>query len=117
MLLDVEHVEPLPGPYEILELAEGEVRVITPEKWQVGKATIQPRDGRPAKAIVILRVHVPLAEKPTIPQYWDITSQHLLAGMVGYLEGAAGKRYRFHVTKRGEGPRARFELLAEPVRT
>jgi len=112
--LDIDKLPDLPGPYEILELADGQSIEIRPIRWEIGKAEIQPRDGRPPKVIRILRVHVDPAEKPTLPHYWDITSQHLVAGLVGQLEARRGRPARYRITKHGEGPSARFTLEVLP---
>lgn len=116
MLPDLDKLETLGEPYEILELAAGETRRITPESWQLGKATIHPRDGREPKTIRVLRVHVPYSLKPTLPHWWDITAQHLVAGMLPWLERLTTNPVVFTVTKLGEGPRARFTMTTEPRR-
>lgn len=111
----LEDVEDLPGPFEILEMADGETRAFGVTGWQLGKAPIQPRDGRPKKVVLILRVHVPPEDKATLPDYWDITAQHLAAGLHAYLERGKPWRHRFTITKHGEGARGRFTLQVAPV--
>ena len=113
--LDLNELKPIPGPFEIMELADRETLTITPERWELGKAKITPRDGRPEKEIRILRLHVSPADKPTLPHYWDVTSAHLVAGLVGYLDAKSSKRLTFRITKQGTGPRARFTLDATPA--
>jgi hypothetical protein len=111
----VENLLALPGPYELWELADGETRTLRIEDYAVGKAKINPRDGRPPHDIPVLRVFVPVADKPTLPQYWDITSQHLMAALLGALE-AGGKPWpTFRVTWHGRGPRGRPSLETLPA--
>ena len=104
----------LPGPFEIFEPSPGVPTTIRPTAWQLGKAKIAPRDGRPPYEVSVLRVTVPTKDKVTLPQYWDITSKHLIAGLLGYLEAPAGGPYDFIITKSGTGPTARFVLEARP---
>jgi len=113
MLPTVESLEPLPEPFEILELIdkqEIELRILS---WEIGKAKITPRDGRPPREIQVLRVHVSTTAKPTLPHYWDITSKHLEAGLLGFLEqpGYADRVYK--IKKFGSDARARFTLDVE----
>jgi len=115
MLPALDSLEPMSEPFEILELRDGETAVLVPVRWELGKATITPRDGRPPKEIRVLRVHVDPADKPTVPAYWDITSQHLIAALLPYLEQMPGHRWRFTIRKHGWDARARFRLEAVPL--
>lgn len=102
-------------PFEMMELLDGQSITLDIGKWELGKTTIQPRDGRPAREVPVLRAHVPETQKPTLPHYWDITSKHLVTGLLGFLERDPPGRWRFTVTKRGSGPAARFTLQADPL--
>jgi len=113
-LPDLAQLSRIAEPFEWLELANGESRTLRVERHELGSTVINPRDDRDPFEIPVLRVHVPPADKPTIPAYWDISAKHLIAGMLGYLDAAAGKLYTFRVTKRGQGPAARFTLDARP---
>lgn len=115
MLPNVETLDPLPEPFEMLELVDGqeiELRILS---WTIGKAKITPRDGRPAKEVQILRVEVSTAAKPTLPPYWDISSKHLEAGLLGHLEQEGFTDKIFIIKRFGEGPKARFTLDVRPA--
>jgi len=102
------------SPMEILELADGESRVFTVLKWELGEALIHPTR-RPAGVNVrVLRVHVPTQEKPEVPQYWDVTSQTLIGSWAPLLDPGGGGSGRFKVTKKGVAPAARFTLEVLP---
>ena len=111
----LDQAEELPGPFEILELADGETKTFGVSSWEIGKMLIHPRDGRDAKWVVGLRVHVRAGEKATLPDYWDVTAQHLVAGLLPYLEQPGYPQKVFTVTKRGDGARARFTLEVVPA--
>lgn len=117
MNLDLDQLERMPEPFELLELADGQTIDLRVETWALGKATIHPRDGRPPKEIPVLRVHVPAGDKPTLPTYWDLTSKHLVAALVGYLEAGADARRIFRITWHGSGARGRpsLEILPAPA--
>ena len=110
MLPDITELDPTPDPFEMLEMDSGEQISLKPLSFSLGRAKITPRDGRPAREIRILRVDVSLDDKPTLPQYWDVTSAHLIAALYAHfsIDGYQSKVYK--ITKVGEGPRARFTL-------
>lgn len=112
--LDLDQLERMPEPFELLEMSDGQVRDLRVESWTLGKATIHPRDGRPAKEIPVLRVHVPAADKLTLPAYWDVTSKHLVAALVGHLEAGNAKGRTFRITWHGTGARGRPSLEVLP---
>lgn len=100
----------LPGPMEILELTDGQSLTFHVTQWQKDEGIIRPAHAPQGKAIVILRVHVPLSEKKTFPPYWDITGLGAIAQLEPVLSqpGFSGKT--FTLTATGEGPRKRFSL-------
>jgi hypothetical protein len=107
VLPNVDTLEKLSGPFELLEMAHGESITLSPVKWLLGKSTITPRDGRAPKDVPTLRVWVTPESKRTEPKWWDITSQHTIAGLIGLFEGAGGRLQRYKVTREGQGPRGR----------
>jgi len=111
---EASELKVLSGPFEIFEPPPGVPTTIRPTAWQLGKARISPRDGRPPYEVPVLRVTVPKSDKVTLPDYWDITSKHLIAGLLAYLEAPTGGPYDYVVTKSGSGPTARFVLEARP---
>ena len=116
MLPDIADMESMPEPFEILELYAGQEIKLRPGTWKLGKALINPRDGRPARIIRVLRVNVSKEAKPTLPAYWDITSAHLIAGLVGHFEQADYARKVYKIKKLGAGPQARFTLDVSPAK-
>jgi len=110
-----ENLKELPGPYEILELADGETRELMIKSYSRGRVTIYPAHKPTGKIIDALRVHVPKDYKDYFPWYWDITSKFLAAQLLGYLEAGEFTNKRFIITKHGVAPKARFELKVVPV--
>lgn len=110
MVPELDELENLPGPFEILEMMDKEEITLRPLDFALGKAMIEPRDGQPPKMIRILRIHVSPDFKPTLPQYWDLTAQHLVAGLYPYFSRPGWKGRVFTIKKIGQAPRARFTL-------
>ncbi len=108
-------MEPLIGPFELLELSPGESRAMTIVTAQEGEMTIHPSYQVGGKLIRALRVHVEDSDKPLFPHYWDITSQTLIAQLAPQVLFAGYRPKRFTITKVGSGPSARFQLAVEPV--
>lgn len=113
-LLPVEELDRIPLPYELLEMVNGASLALTVESYQLGKMRIDTRDTRPAHDVPVLRVFVPLGEKPTLPHFWDITAKHLIAGLLPHLEPPATLPRRFRVVRHGMGPTTRFTLETLP---
>ena len=103
-------MEKLQGPYEILELADGETLETRIMRWQEGEVEIHPAYQPEGKMIRALRIHVPETEKEYFPFYWDVTSQTLLAQLKPYLERPGYEVRTYKITKHGVAPRARFSL-------
>jgi len=107
-------VAELARPYEIYEWRDGETREFTIMRWEEGELEIQPRDGRPAKVIQVLRLHVPVEEKPAFPHYWDLTSARLVAQLRAILGAKVGARRRVKVTAIGSAPLTHFSVSWVP---
>ena len=116
MLPDIADMESMPEPFEILELYAGQEIELRPGSWRLGKALINPRDGRAARIIRVLRVDVSKEAKPTLPAYWDITAAHLIAGLVGHFEQPDYRAKVYKIKKFGQGPQARFTLDVSPTK-
>lgn len=100
----------LPGPYEILELGDGESLTVRVERWESGEVTIYPPHARQGKVIQALRIHVGPDQKQFFPYWWDLTSKTLVAQLLPMLEaGTVGTR-PVTITKHGVAPRARFTV-------
>ncbi len=113
MLPKLDELAPMARPYEILELSDGQAVELRPVRYELGRMTIEPRDGRPPKLIAVLRLHVRPEDKRTLPHYLDVTAAHLVAGLLPYLEKLPPERWRFTATKHGREPRARFTLQVD----
>lgn len=100
---------------EILELAPGEDRSFTVLWAEEGRTIITPRDGRPPKEIPVLRLHVDPRDKPTFPQYYDVTAFTLQAQLKPLVLASGYVARRFTVQKVGSGPQARFTLTSSPA--
>lgn len=112
-----EEIEGLPtvsGPYEILELADGQTLELEVEEWKVGKMLLTPKSTGVEKVIKVLRVWVPKEKKDFFPYYWDITSQTLIAQLEPHLSRSDLRKYKYAITKHGVAPRARFTLEVKP---
>ena len=115
MLPELDQTRDLAGPFELLEMTDGQEITLRPRKWELGKALIEPRDGQAPKVIHVLRIHVDEQFKPTLPQYWDLTAKHLVAGLYPYLTRPGWQRKTFTIKKLGVAPRARFTLKVSPA--
>ena len=114
VLPKIETLNELPGPYELFDLGTGGTRDLRITKFMTGRMTIHPRpEGRP-KEIIALRVWVPDTIKTLYPDYYDVTSQTLIAQLLPHLEAGDYIGKRFTITKYGQGPTARFSLAVSP---
>ena len=102
--------EKLQGPFEILELDDGETLVTKILRWEIGEVTIHPAYKPEGKEILALRIHVPRESKEYFPWWWDITSQTLVAQLTPYLRRPGFEAKTYTITKHGIAPRARFTL-------
>lgn len=98
------------APYDILELPDTGFRDLTVTAFDQGKMVIAPRDGRPAKEINVVRLTVPHNEKPTPPNYWDVTAQLVIPTLVALLSGPNALPKRIRITKVGTGPSSRLTV-------
>jgi len=110
-------LRPLPGPYEILELADGQSVRLRLVSFERGSMVIHPRNaGGPAeKTVEVLRVHLAPGVKALPPMYYDVTSKTLIAQWLPMLLERGFERYEYVVTKFGVAPRARFTLERVPL--
>lgn len=112
-----EDLEELPGPYELLELADRGSLTVWLKAWERGSMIIHPRyeGAPPEKKIPVLRVHVADDFEKLPPRYYDVTSKTLMAQWLPMLSAADFRRYKYTVTKFGVPPRARFTLERVPL--
>lgn len=102
------------SPFEILELEDRGVMDLEVVKWELGKTVIKTAIVPEGKEIKALRVWVPKEKKPIGVDWWDITSQTLIAQLLPYLEKKAYREYIYRITKFGVAPKARFTLEVTP---
>lgn len=100
----------LSGPFEILELGDRGTKELMINEYKVGRMLIHPRPGGQPKEIIALRVWVPDTIKTLYPDYYDITSQTLIAQLLPTLEAGDFELKRFTIQKFGTGPSARFSV-------
>ena len=109
------------GPYEILDLRDGDEATIKPLYCEIGKMFIKPRYRPDGKWIVCLRVFVPsgreLGEKDSFPFWWDVTAQTLAAQLFMRLDEnlRPAQPELWKVKKVGNGPIARFSVEVIPL--
>lgn len=113
-LLPVEDLDRTPLPYELLEMANGASLDLTVERFTLGKMRINTKDDRAPFDAPVLRVFVPVAEKPTLPHFWDLTAKHLIVGLLAHLEAPGGTPGHFRVIRHGMGPQTRYTLETLP---
>jgi len=112
-----EVLRALPGPYEVLDLRDGETVRLRIVGWERGSMTIHPRyAGAPEeKEIPALRVHLAAGVKPFPPMYYDLTSKTLQAQMLPLLMERGYDLYEYVITAYGVAPRKRFTLERVPL--
>ena len=115
MLPDQSTLKPLWPPYDLLELREGQRASFTPLRHELGLMSIRTADTPAGKTITALRVWVSQGDKATVPSYWDITSQLLIADLWGQLTASGAGRRRFTLTKQGFGRASRFMVESSPA--
>ena len=113
-LPDIITLDVLSRPYEIFELGSAGTARLRVTKFKVGKMTIHPRPTGAPKEIIALRLWVPPEVKSLYPDYYDVTSQTLIAQVLPYLEAGDYERTEFTITKHGFGPKARFSVAVTP---
>lgn len=114
MLPGLDEVQPLPGPFELLDLRHGESATLSIVDGVLGRANINPTGAAGPKPVIVLRVFLEPGTKPTVPYQYDITSQHLASTLWEYIRAGTAKLNRFKITKYGEGKPARFSIEVQP---
>jgi len=105
-----EELRELPGPYELFELTDRESKEFSILNWEIGTIRISTLEVPTGKVVKTLRIFVPTADKPIGVNWYDITSQTLIAQLQPYLETRDYPKKRFIITKYGTKPKARFSL-------
>ena len=106
-------------PMEILELADGESVTFHVERYEAGDMTIHPTwPGAPeSKVVEGLRVHVKHGDKEWLPNYWDLSAGHLVAGLKPLLPGLVDSGKAVTITaglmRPGDQASKRFKIELE----
>jgi hypothetical protein len=106
----------LSKPHEIYEWRDGETKVFSILRSEEGELEIHPRDGRPAKLVNVIRIHVPPEEKNTYPPYWDLTSQRLVGQLKSILPAAIVSPFRVQISAIGRAPTTHYSVSRLPER-
>jgi hypothetical protein len=111
-----EALEPLPPPYEILELQPGVPVDLEIVAYRIGRITIKPRfpGAPPEKTVAAVRVFLTERCKPTFPHYYDITSARLVAQLIPILLGGLWRTHIIRIVRDAPGPKAHFSVQLIP---
>jgi len=113
---DLEKLEELPPPYEILELAPKTPVVLEVTSYKIGKMKISPRypGAPPEKEVAAVRIYLTEKSKPTFPHYYDVTSTRLVAQLVPILVAGQWKSFNIQIERDIPGPKAHFSVSLVP---
>lgn len=105
----------LEGPYEFLEVVEGQPRTFNPISWELGRAQTQPPWKPPGTLIwyEVLRIHLPTTEKPLYPYYYDLGQKTLVPQLKALLPQASIQGVGITIAAVGIGPKKRFSVGLE----
>jgi len=111
-----EALEPLPPPYEILELEPGVPVDLEVTGYRIGRITIKPRfpGAPPEKTVAAVRVYLTERCKPTFPHYYDITPQRLVAQLIPILLAGYWRTHIIRIVRDVPGPKAHFSVQLIP---
>jgi len=113
--LALPELETLQGPYEFLELVDGQPKTFHPTRWELGKAQTRP-PWKPEGTLVwneIIRLHLPRTEKPLFPHYFDFGAKTLVPQLKAVLPQANIQGVGITITAVGSGPKKRFSVSLE----
>lgn len=107
----------LQGPFEFLELQPGVTRIFHVIRWDLGQAQTHP-PWTPKGTLVwneIIRIHLPRAEKPNFPFYYDFGQKTLVPQLKAVLPQAKLQGVGISLEAVGTGPKKRFSVGLETV--
>ena len=107
----------LPGPYEILDLKDGESVRLRVVSWERGVAGFHFRRLPPGEVemVRVLRVHLAAGSKAYPPHYWDIHQKRVISQLLPLLLARGWQHYEYAVTKHGRPPEAWFTVEKVPL--
>jgi hypothetical protein len=102
----------LSGPFEFLELRDGEGVRLAVAGWEEGLLTIHPRlrDAPAERTVRVLRLRLKPGFKAYGPPYWDVNAQTLIAQLEPLLPGLAETGREFIITAHGNPPKKRYSI-------
>jgi len=100
---------------EFYEWKAREERTFTILRWEKSLYEITPRDGRPTKTILVIRIHLPEEEKPTFPHYWDLGGARLTGQLLPILEATRSFPIRIRVKADVPAPKTHYEVDLLPA--
>ena len=111
-MIEIEKLEVLPPPYEILETEPCTNYYIKVVDYKIGKITITPRwpGAPPAKTVVAVRLYTTPDWKKYFPHYWDITPARLVYQLIGLLAKGIPDGYVLKIHRDIPGPKAHFSV-------
>lgn len=113
----LSELETLEGPYEFLELLDGQPMTFHPIRWELGKALSHP-PWTPVGTLVwseIIRLHLPRTEKPLFPYYYDFGAKTLVPQLKAVLPQAKIQGVGITITAVGSGSKKRFSVGLETL--
>lgn len=107
----------LPGPYELLDLADRQSVTLRIQSFEEGWMTINRKPPNPPGPVdvEVLRVMVAPGVKALPPPYYDITSKTLIAQLLPALRIGEYKKREYTITAYGVAPRKRFTVESRPL--
>jgi len=92
----------IPGPYEYLEIEDGQSVTMHVVGFEAGPMRIHPTwAGAPEeKTVEGVRVFVTMADKEYLPYYWDVSQAHLVAALKPLLPGLVESKKPVKITAR-----------------
>ena len=103
----------LAGPFELLDLRDGQTLELRVTGLLTGEVEIHPRYvGAPASKIIkAMRVSVDPTTKPMGPAWWDITSQTLIAQLEPLIRTASKEKpIKVKLLAQGVAPAKRYSV-------
>jgi hypothetical protein len=100
----------LSGPYEVLDLEDGQAVVITVLRIEANEVVVHSGNGDGVKVVTALRLHLTQSSFPGRLPYLDITNQRLKAMLEGKLKNIPLGGQMIKITKFGGAPKAVFSV-------
>jgi hypothetical protein len=102
----------LAGPFEFLELRDGESIRLAIARFEEGLVTIHPRmrDAPPVRTVRVLRLWVKPGFKVYGPPYWDVNAQTLIAQLKPLLPSLVESGREFIITAHGNPLKKRYSV-------